>query len=184
MASRRSWQVQVNSRTFHLMRGEDLKPGETAVESRIALQWIERVLHRFFDGRQYGSIRQALAAIGVRAGAAGNAAELKNAIVSGKLVLVAASSGGLNALIPEQAAKVPVAEQIKSAKEKKTWVEFAVVDHDGTPAAGSRYTCMLPDGKVHEGILDSKGLARFDEIDPGNCVFVLSDLHKDEWRNA
>jgi hypothetical protein len=43
---------------------------------------------------------------------------------------------------------------------------------------------MLPDGRIETGTLDSRGRVRFDGIDPGNCVFTLTDLDQETWAKA
>ncbi len=68
-----------------------------------------------------------------------------------------------------------------AVRPRKTWVEFAVVDMEGNPAAGQHYIVMLPDGSIHDGSLDKTGRVRFNGIDPENSVFTLPDLDQDMW---
>ncbi len=72
--------------------------------------------------------------------------------------------------------------QIPHAAPTKTWVEFELLDWDGTPAAFERYEIRLPDGSVQDGRLDGKGRARFSGIDPGNCQVSFPDFDAKEWK--
>jgi len=42
----------------------------------------------------------------------------------------------------------------------------------------------LPDGSIRSGRLDSQGLTRFDNIDPGECQFTLTRIDAREWQPA
>lgn len=77
-----------------------------------------------------------------------------------------------------------IADQLRTAKIQKTWVEMEVVDDFGKPMPGHSYLCMMPDGKVETGTLDSRGRVRFDGIDPGTCVFSLVELDEETWAKA
>src|SRR5262245_57894452 len=68
------------------------------------------------------------------------------------------------------------------SKNKKHWVELAMVDQEGNPAAGQDYEITLPDGSIVTGSLDEKGLVRIEGIDPGNCKFRFLTLDKTVWK--
>ena len=71
-----------------------------------------------------------------------------------------------------------------SPQPRKTWVEFAVIDMEGNPVSDRKYRVMLPDGSLHEGVLDHNGILRFSNIDPENSVFSLSELDRDAWERV
>jgi hypothetical protein len=72
-------------------------------------------------------------------------------------------------------------ELVVAPQVRKTWVEFAVIDMEGKPVSNRKYVVMLPDGSLHEGMLDRTGVVRFNNIDPENSVFSLPDLDRDAW---
>jgi type VI secretion system secreted protein VgrG len=57
-----------------------------------------------------------------------------------------------------------------------------LLDQTGKPVPGEAYQIELPDGSTVEGNLDSKGLARVDGIDPGNCKISFPNIDKKSWR--
>ena len=67
------------------------------------------------------------------------------------------------------------------SKERKHWIEIALVDEKGNPVAGQPYQIRLPNGKVVTGNLDSRGLARVEGIDPGTCKVSFPDLDESAW---
>lgn len=67
------------------------------------------------------------------------------------------------------------------SKDKKHWVEIAMVDEEGNPAAGQSYEITLPDGSIVTGSLDGNGAARIQGIDPGNCKIRFPSLDKTSW---
>jgi type VI secretion system secreted protein VgrG len=70
-------------------------------------------------------------------------------------------------------------------KTKEHWIEIKLVDDDGNPVPGEPYKITLPDGTtVADGTLDDKGLARVDNIDPGNCQVTFPNLDKKDWSPA
>jgi hypothetical protein len=72
----------------------------------------------------------------------------------------------------------------ESTEEKLSWIEIELIDEADEPVAGERYEVTLPDGSVAKGSLDSKGFARIDGIDPGECQISWPDLDKDAWQKA
>jgi hypothetical protein len=67
------------------------------------------------------------------------------------------------------------------SKDKIDWVEICLVDRDGNPIPGETYEITLPDGSKITGTLNSKGTARVDGVDPGNCEITFPDLDEDVW---
>jgi uncharacterized protein (DUF2345 family) len=83
---------------------------------------------------------------------------------------------------PEEA---PVEETLPMVEEndEEHWLQIRLVDDDGNPVPGERYRVELPDGTVIEGVLDSGGMARVNDIDdPGNAIVTFPDA--DEKRIA
>jgi type VI secretion system secreted protein VgrG len=77
--------------------------------------------------------------------------------------------------------------QIKPYKrdpEKKSWIEIELLNEEGEPVPGERYSIKLPDGSTVEGTLDENGIARVDGIDPGNCEVSYPDLDQDSVENS
>jgi hypothetical protein len=91
------------------------------------------------------------------------------------------SGGGGSAAPIKETEQEPVDA---APRRKKTWVEFAVVDMEGNPVSNKRYLVMLPDGSLQEGMLDQRGVVRFNNIDPENSVFSLPELDKDAWERV
>ena len=113
-------------------------------------------------------------------------------LTSGEAVMSIESNLGYGALQEAEEAsgvqrpppKPPGPELAGPPREVKTWVEFEVVDEANNPVGGKKYKVMLPDGRIHEGALDKTGRLRFSNIDPGTCVFSLTDVDAEAWRKA
>jgi type VI secretion system secreted protein VgrG len=100
-----------------------------------------------------------------------------------------AATSGENVKPP--AHKPPKTEEVvqQGGEEKKEpeppdWIELEMVNEDGEPAAGERYTIELPDGSVAEGTLDQKGYARVEGVKPGNCKVSFPNLDKKNWEKG
>jgi len=65
--------------------------------------------------------------------------------------------------------------------QNATWVEIELLDDQGNPVGGARYSIELPDGSVHNGTLDSQGVARYDGIIPGACSINFPDYDGKDW---
>jgi len=79
--------------------------------------------------------------------------------------------------------KPPQTEEEK--KQKTSWIEIEMVDEEDNPVPGEKYSITLPDGEtVAEGMLDGKGFARVDGIEPGTCKITFPELDKDAWEEA
>ncbi|NNF00937.1 MAG: type VI secretion system tip protein VgrG [Pyrinomonadaceae bacterium] len=67
-------------------------------------------------------------------------------------------------------------------EDKKSWIEIKLEDDEGNPVPGEKYLVTLPDGStVASGTLDSKGEARVESIDPGNCQITFPDMDGRSW---
>ena len=67
---------------------------------------------------------------------------------------------------------------------KTSWIEFEMIDEADQPVPGVKYEVKLPDGSVATGVLDNKGFARIDGIEPGQCEICFTGLDKDAWEKA
>lgn len=179
-SNRRSWPIDLMGSKYLAVRAVDLKPDEIPLPVALALKVIEKAASTPTDLRQLTALERALSP-GGRGMSTVNVRLLLNAFQSGKLALLVRRVA-TTALDP--AARESVAEQLKVTREVKTWVEMEVVDMEGNPVPDKRYLCMLTNGSVQEGVLDRKGKVRFDDIEPGNCVFVLTELDQDAWERV
>jgi len=82
--------------------------------------------------------------------------------------------------VTEQPSAPPV--PVTRATSKKTWVEFRLIDEDGSPVPNAAYKVKLPDGSITEGSLNEKGMVRFDNIDPGQCKITFTEIDAREWQ--
>lgn len=69
-------------------------------------------------------------------------------------------------------------------EEEKTWIAIQLADKKSKPAAYKRYRIELPDGSRREGMLDAKGTARLDGIDPGTYNVSFPEPDKSDWKAA
>lgn len=79
-----------------------------------------------------------------------------------------------------------VKAQEKPTTEETTWVGIELVDDSSPPkpVAFAKYRIELPDGSTREGMLDDKGLARIDGIDPGDCQVTFPEYHGPDWKKV
>lgn len=166
---------------YLVVRAVDLKPGEVPLQVSLALHIMERAIHYPVDIRQLASLSQGVMGGVTRGSSTVHLPGILGALGRGEIVLLNRRSG-----VSAQESTQPesVTEQLKLAKQVKTWVEMEVVDMEGNPVPNQRYLCALPNGQVQEGVLDSRGMVRFDGIDPGNCVFVLTELDGEAWQRV
>jgi type VI secretion system secreted protein VgrG len=61
------------------------------------------------------------------------------------------------------------------------WIAITLHDDAGDPVPGARYVVTLPDGSKAEGMLDSSGKARVENIPEGTCQVTFPDYDKDSW---
>jgi hypothetical protein len=69
-------------------------------------------------------------------------------------------------------------------KVTKTWIAIELQDSDGNPVAGEKYKIELTDGRIVEGKLDSSGMAKVSQIDPGQCRVTFPRLDASIWAYA
>ncbi|MCB9845602.1 MAG: hypothetical protein H6811_06420 [Phycisphaeraceae bacterium] len=75
----------------------------------------------------------------------------------------------------------PMSEEEQDDADELTWIEIRLTDSGGRPAAGQRYEIELPDGRIDTGSLDQHGLARLENIVPGECGISFPELDEDDW---
>jgi hypothetical protein len=75
-------------------------------------------------------------------------------------------------------------ERPPEPREETTWIAIRLADKKGRPAAFKRSRIELPDGSRREGMLEAKGVARIDGIDPGMCEVSFPDFDKSDWKAA
>jgi uncharacterized protein (DUF2345 family) len=64
---------------------------------------------------------------------------------------------------------------------KTAWLTIEVLDEDGRPAAGARYTVSRDDQVVREGALDEQGQARLTKLEAGSYSLTFPDLDAGDW---
>jgi hypothetical protein len=69
----------------------------------------------------------------------------------------------------------------RTSAATKTWIEFQLIDEDGKPVPNASYSVRLPDGSIQNGTLNSQGVVRFDNIDPGQCQITFPRIDAREW---
>lgn len=178
MSNKRVFYLQVMNRRYRAIRTADLAANEVPLPAAKAWRLVERELMRPSDLSSLMELAQAMAGANRRA----QLRAICHGLQSGAWALLAPAAQGpaLSLGSPMES----VAEQLRAAKVRKTWVEMEVVDDLGRPVPGQSYLCMMPDGKMETGTLDSRGRVRFDGIDPGTCVFSLVDLDQETWAKA
>lgn len=184
MPKRQSCPVTTASGKYSAVRASDLKPLERPLPAKAAVRLIEVVLQRPRDLLELQTLARAIYPHTGPLGSGLPLRSIRTAFETGRWVLLARATGGILQRAEEDGERESVQEQLRTAKELKTWVEMEVVDEDGRPMAGEPFVCMLPDGRIIEGKLDGRGKVRFDGIDPGNCAFSLSRRGPDAWRRA
>lgn len=113
------------------------------------------------------------------------AEQVATLLLSGRAVLAEGPTAPYLAAHDGEAIEAPPAPtSAREAKVALTWIEIQLIGEDGQPIPGEKYRIDLPDGSVREGSLDSKGQARVDGIDPGNCVVTFPALDEEAWVRA
>jgi hypothetical protein len=117
----------------------------------------------------------------------------KELIQRWRVQMLACASGGAASGV-ESALEAPPASQAPQKKPPrnsessdagvKTWIAIRVLDEDGNPVPDVAYSVTLPDGSIMTGSLDDQGLARFDDIDPGQCHVSFPEIHAREWKRV
>ena len=98
-------------------------------------------------------------------------------------------SRDLRAPPPRPRMAAPVEEAPATHDEREEigvhWVEIALVGEDDEPIPGAAYRLKDPDGRVHRGRLDDRGLARVSGIRSGGaCTLTFDGLDQDAWGSA
>ncbi|WP_164015646.1 hypothetical protein [Pyxidicoccus trucidator] len=63
------------------------------------------------------------------------------------------------------------------------WIEIELVGEDDLPIAGQRYRVVMPDGRVVEGTLDARGVARVEGTVAGQCEVTFPGLDEEAWES-
>lgn len=108
--------------------------------------------------------------------------------------LLAGLRGARDLVVVRSRSRVPTASTRSSAPDpapppparkpkavKEGWIEIEVVDEAGEPREGDAYRLKLPDGRVLEGTIGSKGLIAVHGIDPGNAELTITSLDAGAW---
>lgn len=64
-------------------------------------------------------------------------------------------------------------EQESGLMRFKDWLDFTLLDEDGSPFANEDYTLLLADGSDRKGTLDENGHGREEELPPGEVTILL-----------
>jgi hypothetical protein len=72
-------------------------------------------------------------------------------------------------------------DSVAPRETPKTWIEIELVGEDDKPIPYMPYRLVLADGSEQTGSLDSKGFARVDGIDPGQCEVHFPELDQEAW---
>ena len=106
------------------------------------------------------------------------------ATTSMSLAAISPAGAGGPGAAPQSAATAGPTHNPNAAEnqEKTHWIEIELLDEDGNPVTGEPYRITLPDGTTADGTTDSKGHAREEHIDPGNCKVSFPNLDPDAWR--
>ena len=61
------------------------------------------------------------------------------------------------------------------------WIEIELVGEDGVGIPRAEYLVVTPDGREHTGVTGANGVARLENIRPGECKITFPKLDKDAW---
>jgi hypothetical protein len=86
------------------------------------------------------------------------------------------SSSSAPAMTPSQIARSQVKE--------RHWIEIQLVDEDRAGIPGVDYAIITPDNQQHSGTTGEDGVARLEDILPGQCKISFPKLDRDAWRAA
>jgi hypothetical protein len=70
----------------------------------------------------------------------------------------------------------PSPPTLREERPVTTWIELVLVDEEGMPVPNRRFSLILPDETVREGVFDAKGCVHLEGIDPGMCKLTFPDL--------
>lgn len=181
MPPRQSLRITTRSVQFCAVPSSALTAGESALPASASWRIIERLLIYPVELSELTAFTLAIRPFGGKSATRIDTRQLQHAFASGSWSLISRPRSASGPVIPKIE---PVAEQIRSAKIVKTWVEMEVVDEQGRPMPNQAYLCMLPDGVIRQGETDSQGRVRFHGIEPGNRAFSLTKLSPERWRRG
>lgn len=108
---------------------------------------------------------------------------IERSLMTGRLVLLDRVKAGKLPQLEQPHDDPPPAPKPDDPKPTKTWIEFDVLDENGDPLADEKWEAVLPDGTKKNGKTDSKGVVRFEDIDPGLVEFRLPERDGDTWKS-
>lgn len=73
---------------------------------------------------------------------------------------------------------------VQQCPNENAWIEIVLQDEDGNPVPDQEYKITTVDGREVTGVLDAKGKARVEGIQPGNCKVTFPLFDKREWKPA
>ena len=78
--------------------------------------------------------------------------------------------------VVNRSSEQPEEEEHEENEIQTHWIEVKLVDEDsGEPIPNARYEIELPNGQLRTGRLDEGGMARLDDIPPGECKVSFPD---------
>ena len=102
---------------------------------------------------------------------------IEEAVEEGRLLVIAR---------PRRQVMIPLEpedeEPLGPADAPTSWIEIELLDDAGNPVADEPYLLVTGDDRSRTGVLNWRGWAREDGIDPGKCKVTFPRLH--EWRAA
>jgi hypothetical protein len=87
-----------------------------------------------------------------------------------------AASSNEPAMTPSQIAR--------KVREEQHWIEIQLLDDDGHGISGIDYLIVTPDDQKHSGVTGADGVARLENIPPGQCKVSFPRLDREIWRPA
>lgn len=169
--------VIIANRRYRAIRAAQNDRREVPIPAARAAALIEREFLRPKDLSTLTDLWHAIA--GARGASPARLRIIREAFLSGAWLLLPPAAPA--PALPVSFDAEPASEQIRTAREVKTWIEMELVDDAGRPMSGREYLCMLPNGAIERGTLDARGRVRFENIDPGTCAFSILDLDQETW---
>jgi len=107
---------------------------------------------------------------------------LAEALRQGKLHVHKVKEAQYRDLPPPLKPRPPLPAPEPKPDPERTFVHIKLLDDEGNPVPGVRYSVLLPDGATREGTLNSAGEARVEYVTPGECKVTFPDLEDSEWK--
>jgi hypothetical protein len=87
----------------------------------------------------------------------------------------------IQAAASEPVASPPSDGGVAPCNEKKHWVEVRMIDETNKPVPGLK--CRLRDSAdaIHNGMLNNKGICRFDGLPAGDAYVCFPELDQQAW---